>query len=241
MRVLCLCKKVFDYQSRLSVQGTQVLPENGKYIINPFDEIAVEEAVRLKEAGLVSEIVALSVGIDEQPIRYALSMGCDRGVLIRSDEYSDPQVVSKLIVDYVSKNDFKLLLCGKQAIDTDSGQIPGRVAGILSWRLLSYASKIQLQPDCVVVEKEVDKGIEVIKAPLPAVITVDLRLNTPRLPPLPAVLKAKSKPLDVIQPEISYESQLFVLHHDIPKRERKKQVVKTVDEFYSILKEVLPR
>ncbi|MCS6961752.1 MAG: electron transfer flavoprotein subunit beta/FixA family protein [Deltaproteobacteria bacterium] len=239
MRILCLCKRVLDYQTRLTISGTQVISDNGKFILNPFDEIAVEEAVRLKESGVASELVALSVGSDEQPVRYALSMGCDKGILIKSEETSDPVYVSSVIADYIKNQVFDLVLCGKQAIDTDSGQIPGRIAGLLNWPFVAYASKITCNQNNIIVEKEVDQGIEVVETPLPAIVTVDLRLNTPRFPPLPAVLKAKSKPLEVITTDMLSNPSVTVMSLSIPSKERKRQVVDNVDDFLKILSQAL--
>ncbi|MCS6893511.1 MAG: electron transfer flavoprotein subunit beta/FixA family protein [Deltaproteobacteria bacterium] len=239
MEVLCLAKRVLDYQSKLSISDMRVLSESGRYILNPFDEIAIEEAVRWKEKGLVNKIIVLSVGEDEQAIRYGLSMGADCGVLIKTPEVNDPLFVSKTIFNYCKGRDFKIILAGKQAIDTDSGQIPARVASLLNWPFIPYASKIDIYDSTVVVEKEVDKGIEVVSARIPCVITVDLRLNTPRFPPLPAVLKAKQKPVDVVQPDFEAGQVIEIQSLQIPTKVRQRRQTTSVSEFVDEIKKIL--
>jgi electron transfer flavoprotein beta subunit len=185
--------------------GSGVELANVKMSMNPFDEIAVEEAVRLKEKGVVTEIVAVSIGPvkSQETIRTALSMGADRGILVETPEGAtiEPLAVAKLLKGVVDAEQPKFIILGKQAIDDDSNQTGQMLAALLNWPQATFASKIAIEGEGASVTREVDGGLETIKIKLPAIITTDLRLNEPRYPSLPNIMKAKKKPLDAKKPE----------------------------------------
>jgi electron transfer flavoprotein beta subunit len=203
MKVLVPVKRVVDYNVKIRVKsdGTGVELANVKMSMNPFDEIAIEEAVRLKEKGIVTEIVAVSVGPtkSQETIRTALSMGADRGVLIETDEGAtiEPLAVAKLLKALIAAEQPKLVIMGKQAIDDDCNQTGQMLASLLNWPQATYASKILIEGDAAHITREVDGGLETLKMTLPAIVTTDLRLNEPRYPSLPNIMKAKKKPLDI--------------------------------------------
>ncbi len=207
MKVLVAVKRVVDFNVKIRVKsdGSGVELANVKMSMNPFDEIAVEEAVRLKEKGVVTEIVAVSVGPtkSQETIRTALSMGADRGILVETPEGAtvEPLAVAKLLKGVIDAEQPKFIILGKQAIDDDSNQTGQMLAALLGWPQATYASKIAIEGEGASVTREVDGGLETIKIKLPAIITTDLRLNEPRYPSLPNIMKAKKKPLDVKKPE----------------------------------------
>ena len=206
MKVLVAVKRVVDFNVKIRVKsdGSGVELANLKMSMNPFDEIAVEEAVRLKEKGLVTEIVAVSIGPtkSQETIRTALSMGADRGLLIETPDGSaiEPLTVAKLLKGAVEAEQPKFIILGKQAIDDDCNQTGQMLAALLGWPQATFASKIAIEGEAALVTREVDGGLETIKVKLPAVITTDLRLNEPRYPSLPNIMKAKKKPLEVKKP-----------------------------------------
>jgi electron transfer flavoprotein beta subunit len=206
MKVLVAVKRVVDFNVKIRVKsdGSGVELANVKMSMNPFDEIAVEEVVRLKEKGQVTEIVAVSIGPtkSQETIRTALSMGADRGVLIETPEGEavEPLTVAKLLKGVVEAESPKFIILGKQAIDDDCNQTGQMLAALLGWPQATFASKLVIEGDSASVTREVDGGLETIKIKLPAVITTDLRLNEPRYPSLPNIMKAKKKPLDVKKP-----------------------------------------
>jgi electron transfer flavoprotein beta subunit len=205
MKALVAVKRVVDFNVRVRVKsdGSGVELANVKMSMNPFDEIAVEEALRLKEKGIVTEVVAVSVGPAkaQETIRTALSMGADRGVLIETPEgVIEPLAVAKLLKGVIEAEAPKLVILGKQAIDDDCNQTGQMLAALLGWPQATFASKLVLDGDTAVVTREVDGGLETIKLKLPAIVTTDLRLNEPRYPSLPNIMKAKKKPLDVKKP-----------------------------------------
>jgi electron transfer flavoprotein beta subunit len=201
MKVLVAVKRVVDFNVKIRVKsdGSGVDLANVKMSMNPFDEIAVEEAVRLKEKGQVSEIVAVSIGPtkSQETIRTALSMGADRGLLIETPEGTvvEPLTVAKLLKGAIEAEQPKFIILGKQAIDDDCNQ-----TGQMGWPQATFASKIVIEGNAALVTREVDGGLETVKIKLPAVITTDLRLNEPRYPSLPNIMKAKKKPLEVKKP-----------------------------------------
>jgi len=203
MKVLVAVKRVIDYNVKIRVKADNsgVETANVKFSMNPFDEIAVEEAVRLKEAGKVSEIVVVSMGPSQaqETIRTALAMGADRGILVQTDDELQPLAVAKLLKAIVAKEDPKLVVLGKQAIDDDSNQTGQMLAALLGWPQGTFASKVELG-DKAVVTREVDGGLETVALALPAVVTTDLRLNEPRYASLPNIMKAKKKPIDTVAP-----------------------------------------
>jgi electron transfer flavoprotein beta subunit len=205
MKVLVAVKRVVDYNVKVRVKsdGTGVDIANVKMSMNPFDEIAVEEAVRLKEAGVVSEVVAVSCGIaqTQETLRTALAIGADRAVLIESSEELQPLAVAKLLKALVGKEQPSLLILGKQAIDDDSNQTGQMLAALAGLPQATFSSKVVVADGKATVSREIDGGAETLSLKLPAVITTDLRLNEPRYVTLPNIMKAKKKPLETIKPE----------------------------------------
>ena len=209
MKVLVPVKRVIDYnvKARVKADQTGVDLANVKMSMNPFDEIAVEEAVRLKEgkehhaAGTAAEIVVVSIGVTQaqETIRTALAMGADRGILIQSDADLEPLAVAKLLKAVVDEEKPDLVLMGKQSIDGDNNAVGQMLAALLDWPQATFASKVVIGDGKATVTREVDGGLQTLAASLPAVVTVDLRLNTPRYASLPNIMKAKKKPLDVKQ------------------------------------------
>jgi electron transfer flavoprotein beta subunit len=199
MKALVCVKRVIDYnvKPRVKADGTGVDLANVKMSMNPFDEIAVEEAIRLKEKGVVTEIVAVSVGPAkaQETLRTALAMGADRAILVTSEDDVEPLAVAKIIKGIADEEAPGLIITGKQAIDDDSNQVGQMVAALLGRPQGTFANEITVEGDSVVVKREVDGGLETVKLALPAVVTTDLRLNEPRYASLPNIMKAKSKPL----------------------------------------------
>ena len=204
MKALVSVKRVVDYNVKVRVKadGTGVETANVKMSMNPFDEIAVEEAVRLKEAGVVTEIVAVSAGAAacQETLRTALAIGADRAILVESDADLQPLAVAKLLKALCDKESPQLVILGKQAIDDDSNQTGQMLAALLGWPQATFASKVKVENGKATVTREVDGGLETIALKLPAVITTDLRLNEPRYVTLPNIMKAKKKPLDTVKP-----------------------------------------
>jgi electron transfer flavoprotein beta subunit len=205
MKVLVAVKRVVDYNVKIRVKsdGSGIDTAGVKMSMNPFDEIAVEEAVRLKEKGAATEIVAVSCGTaaSGETLRTALALGADRGVLVESDADLQPLAVAKLLKAVIDKEGAQLVILGKQAIDDDSNQTGQMLAALLGWSQATFASRVELRGDSAQVTREVDGGLETIAVKLPAVITTDLRLNEPRYVTLPNIMKAKKKPLDTLKPE----------------------------------------
>ena len=204
MKVLVAVKRVVDYNVKVRVKpdGSGVDTANVKMSMNPFDEIAVEEAVRMKEKGVVTEIVAVSCGIAgaQETLRTALALGADRAILVETDVELQPLAVAKLLKAIVDKEQPKVVLLGKQAIDDDSNQTGQMLAALLGWPQGCFASKIDIAGDRATIKREVDGGLETIEAALPVVVTTDLRLNEPRYATLPNIMKAKKKPLENTTP-----------------------------------------
>ena len=205
MKVLVAVKRVVDYNVKIRVKpdGSGVDTANVKMSMNPFDEIAVEEAIRLKEKGVATEIVAVSCGIAacQETLRTALAIGADRAILVESDSELQPLAVAKLLKALVDKEQPQLVILGKQAIDDDANQVGQMLAALLGWPQATFASKVDIAPGKATVKREIDGGLETLEMPLPLVITTDLRLNEPRYATLPNIMKAKKKPLEVIKPD----------------------------------------
>jgi electron transfer flavoprotein beta subunit len=204
MKVLVPVKRVVDYNVKVRVKpdGSGVDLANVKMSMNPFDEIAVEEAVRLKEKGVATEIVAVSCGVAacQETLRTALALGADRAILVETDVELQPLAVAKLLKALVDKEAPRLVVCGKQAIDDDANQTGQMLAALLGWAQATSASKLDIAGDRATIKREVDGGLETIEAALPLVVTADLRLNEPRYATLPNIMKAKKKPLEVLAP-----------------------------------------
>jgi electron transfer flavoprotein beta subunit len=205
MKVLVTVKRVIDpyVKVRVKADGSGVETANVKMSINPFCEIACEQAVRMKEAGVVTEIVAVSVGTmqSQETLRTAMAMGADRGILVETDSEVQPLAVAKVMKAIVEKENPKLVIMGKQAIDDDSNQSGQMVAALLGWPQAAFVSKIAVNGDSADCTREIDGGLEKVTVRLPAVVTADLRLNEPRYVTLPNIMKAKKKPLEVIKPD----------------------------------------
>ncbi len=205
MRVLVAVKRVIDPNVKVRVKADQsgVETANVKMAMNPFDEIAVEEAIRLKEAGTASEVVAVSIGAQpvQETIRTALAMGADRGLHVVTDETIQPLSAAKLLKAVVDREAPQIMILGKQAVDDDSGQTGQMLAGLLGWCQATFASKVVIGDGTAEITREVDGGLEVLAVKLPAVVTTDLRLNEPRYASLPNIMKAKKKPIEQMTPE----------------------------------------
>jgi electron transfer flavoprotein beta subunit len=205
MKVLVPVKRVVDYNVKVRVKsdGTGVDIANVKMSMNPFDEIAVEEAVRLKEKGVVTEIIAVSCGVTQcqETLRTAMAIGADRAILVETDVELQPLAVAKLLKALVDKEQPGLVILGKQAIDDDCNQTGQMLAALADLPQATFASKVELTADAVTVSREVDGGSETLKLSLPAIVTTDLRLNEPRYVTLPNIMKAKKKPLEVVKPD----------------------------------------
>ena len=205
MKVLVPIKRVVDanVKVRVKADGSGVELANVKMAMNPFDEIAVEEAVRLKEAGAATEIVAVSCGLQacQETLRTALALGADRAILVESDADLQPLAVAKLLKAIVGKESPQLVIMGKQAIDDDNNQTGQMLAALLGWPQATFASKVKLEGGGAQVTREVDGGLETVAIKLPAVVTTDLRLNEPRYVTLPNIMKAKKKPLETLKPD----------------------------------------
>ncbi|MFC1458398.1 electron transfer flavoprotein subunit beta/FixA family protein [Microvirga arabica] len=205
MKLLVCVKRVVDYNVKIRVKpdGSGVELANIKMSMNPFDEIAVEEAVRLKEQGKATEIVAVSIGPQQagETIRTALAMGADRGILVKTDAAVEPLAVAKILAKVVEQEKPDLIIMGKQAIDDDSNQTGQMLAALLGWPQGTFAFKVNVGEGSVDVTREVDGGLQTVGLKLPAIVTTDLRLNEPRYASLPNIMKAKKKPLDETSPE----------------------------------------
>ena len=223
MKVVVAIKRVVDHNVKIRVKndGAGVDLSNVKMSINPFDEIAVEEAIRLREAGAVDEVVAVTVGPApaQDVLRTALAMGADRAILIKAEETVEPLNVAKLLKGVVEAEEPGLMLLGKQAIDDDCNQTGQMLSALLGWSQATFASKIVLKGDGAQVTREVDGGLQIVEVSLPAIVTVDLRLNSPRYASLPNIMKAKKKPLDEKTPEdygVTIRARLEVLKTEEP-------------------------
>ncbi|MES2258493.1 MAG: electron transfer flavoprotein subunit beta/FixA family protein [Pseudomonadota bacterium] len=204
MKALVAVKRVVDYNVKVRVKsdGSGVELGNVKMAMNPFDEIAVEEATRLKEAGALGEVVAVSCGVAQcqETLRTAMAMGADRGILVESDADLQPLAVAKLLKAVADREQPQLIILGKQAIDDDCNQTGQMLAALLGWPQATFASKLRIEGGKASVTREVDGGLETLELTLPAVVTTDLRLNEPRYVTLPNIMKAKKKPLDTVKP-----------------------------------------
>ena len=243
MKALVAVKRVVDYNVKVRVKadGSDVDIGNVKMSMNPFDEIAVEEAVRLKEAGKISEIVAVSLGEKkcEDTLRTALAMGADRAVHVETDAVLEPLTVAKLLKAVAEKEQPQLLLLGKQAIDDDANQTAQMLAALLNAPQATFASKVALAGDKVVVQREIDGGIEEVALKLPAVISTDLRLNEPRFVKLPNIMAAKKKPLEKCTPAdlgVDTALRIEVLKYAEPKARQAGVKVADVAELVAKLK-----
>jgi electron transfer flavoprotein beta subunit len=243
MIVLVAVKRVVDYNVKVRVNSdkTGVDTANVKMSINPFDEIAIEEAIRLKENGVVTEIVAVSIGPAQaqETIRTALATGADRGILVQTDTETQPLAVAKILKALVDREAPQIVLLGKQAIDDDSNQTGQMLAALTGWGQGTFASKIEISDGTALVTREIDTGLETVKLNLPAIITTDLRLNEPRYASLPNIMKAKKKPIDVLTPDalgVDTAPRLVTLKVEEPRGRQAGIKLKTVAELVDKLK-----
>ena len=243
MKILVPVKRVVDYNVKIRVKtdGSGVELANVKMSMNPFDEIAVEEALRLKEAGKASEIVCISIGPAQasETIRTGLAMGADRGILVKTDTAPEPLAVAKILNAVVEAEQPGLVILGKQAIDDDSNQTGQMLAALLGWPQGTFASKIVIDGDAIVVTREVDGGLQTVRLKAPAIVTTDLRLNEPRYASLPNIMKAKKKPIDEKTPGdygVDTKPRLEVLKTVEPPRRKAGVKVASVADLVGKLK-----
>ncbi|MBI2715097.1 MAG: electron transfer flavoprotein subunit beta/FixA family protein [Rhizobiales bacterium] len=244
MKILVPVKRVVDFNVKIRVKpdGSGVELANIKMSMNPFDEIAVEEAIRLKEAGKATEIVAVSIGPQQasETIRTALAMGADRGILVKTEGAVEPLAVAKILKAVVDAEKPGLVILGKQAIDDDSSQTGQMLAALLGWAQGTFASKLTIEGDSVTVIREVDGGLQTVKLKMPAIISTDLRLNEPRYASLPNIMKAKKKPIDDKTPEaygVDIKPRLQVLKTTEPPGRKSGVKVASVAELVAKLKD----
>jgi electron transfer flavoprotein beta subunit len=243
MKVLVPVKRVVDYNVKIRVKsdGSGVELANVKMSMNPFDEIAIEEAIRLKEAGKATEIIAVSIGPAQaqETIRTALAMGADRGILVKVDDLVEPLSVAKILKGIVDAEQPELVILGKQAIDDDANQTGQMLAALLGWSQATFASKVEIGDGKAKVTHEVDGGLQVIEVKLPAIVTTDLRLNQPRYASLPNIMKAKKKQLDektAADYGVDTKARLKVVKTEEPGGRKAGVKVKTVQELVAALK-----
>lgn len=243
MKVLVAVKRVVDYNVKIRVKsdGSGVELTNVKMSMNPFDEIAVEEALKLKEAGKVSEVVVVSIGPAQaqETLRTALAMGADRAILVKNDDVVEPLAVAKILKGVVEAEQPQLVVLGKQAIDDDANQTGQMLSALLGWAQATFASEVQLSDTSANVTREVDGGLQTIEIKLPAIITTDLRLNQPRYASLPNIMKAKKKPLDEKTPAdygVDTAPRLKILKTEEPSGRKAGVKVASVAELVDKLK-----
>jgi len=243
LKILVPVKRVVDYNVKVRVKSDNsgVELDNVKMSMNPFDEIAVEEALRLKEKGVATEVIAISIGVSQvqETIRNALAMGADSGIFVEVNETLEPLNIAKIISSVAKKENIDLMILGKQAIDDDMNATSQMVAALLNWPQATFASKIEIVDKIAKVGREVDGGIENIEVNLPAVISTDLRLNEPRYASLPNIMKAKKKPINEIKINdlgIDINQRLDILKVEEPSKRQSGIMLKTIEELVDKLK-----
>ena len=243
LKILVPVKRVVDYNVKVRVKSdnTGVELDNVKMSMNPFDEIAVEEALRLKEKGIANEVIAISIGASQvqETIRNALAMGADSGIFVELNESFEPLNIAKIIASIAKKENIDLIILGKQAIDDDMNATGQMIAALLNWPQATFASKVEIAEKKAVISREVDGGIENLEIAMPAVISTDLRLNEPRYASLPNIMKAKKKPINEIKIEelnVEIKQRLDVLKVEEPSKRQSGIMVKTVEELVEKLK-----
>ncbi len=248
MKILVPVKRVIDYNVKVRVNSDNsgVDLSNVKMSMNPFDEIALEEAIRIKESGKASEIIAVSIGVQQsqETLRTALAMGADRAILIEAtdnvNQDIEPLTVAKILAKIIQEEEPRLILCGKQAIDNDMNATGQMISAITGWSQATFASKIELEDETALVTREVDGGLQTIEVKLPTIISVDLRLNEPRYASLPNIMKAKRKPLDIRSPDalkVTVENRLKIISTTAPAERSAGIKVETIEELVEKLKE----
>ena len=243
MKILVPVKRVIDYNVKVRVKpdNSGVELANVKMSMNPFDEIAVEQALRIKEASQADEVIAISVGVQEaqDTIRTALAMGADRGILVKTEQDIEPLSVAKILKSIIEKESPGLVILGKQAIDDDCNQTGQMLSALLDWPQSTFVSNLELKDKKIVSVREVDGGLEHMQASLPAIVTVDLRLNEPRYASLPNIMKAKRKPLEELTPEdlgVETKKRLAVVKVEDPPSREAGVILGSVDELVDKLK-----
>ena len=243
MIILVAVKRVVDYNVRVrpTADQTGVEISNAKMSMNPFDEIAIEEAIRLKEAGVASEVVVVSFGVKQcqETIRTALAMGADRGVFVETDVDLQSLAVAKLLKEIVNRENPSLVIMGKQAIDDDANQTGQMLAALLNWGQGTFACDVKVESETAIVAREIDGGLQTVSLKLPAVVTTDLRLNEPRYAKLPDIMKAKKKPLEILTPEdlgVDVSARLKLLKVSEPPRREAGVIVNDVAELMDKLR-----
>ncbi|MCD8520163.1 MAG: electron transfer flavoprotein subunit beta/FixA family protein [Alphaproteobacteria bacterium] len=243
MKVLVPVKRVVDYNVKVRAKSDQsgVDIANVKMSLNPFDEIAVEEAIRLKESGKVTEIVVITIGPEkaQEQLRTAMAVGADRGILVKTDDNVEPLAVAKTLKYFIDKEQPNLVIMGKQAIDGDYNQTGQMLAALMGWPQATFASKVELSADKAKVTREIDGGLETLEINLPGIITTDLRLNEPRYAKLPDIMAAKKKPLDVVEPAetgVDFKPRLSIVKVTDPAKRQGGVKVGSIDELVEKLK-----
>lgn len=242
MKILVPIKRVIDAYVKVRIKSDDSGVEDNKMSINPFDDIAIEEAVRLKEKNIATEVILVSVGDSsvQETLRHGLALGADRAIHLHSDECFDSLNVAKLLRHVVMKESASLVIMGKQAIDNDNGQTGQMLAGLLDWPQHTFASKVEYSDEQLTVTREIDGGLETLVSKLPAVVTTDLRLNEPRYATLPNIMKAKRKPIDLINVDdldLSLSAHFEVLSYKAPLERKAGEILGCVDELVERLKE----
>jgi electron transfer flavoprotein beta subunit len=244
MKILVPIKRVPDYEAKVKVKadGSGIETQDIKWIVNPFDEIAVEEALKIKESGKATEVVVATIGPEDasQQLRYAMAMGADSGVHVKTDAWVDSDTASKIIAEIFKKGGYGLVIMGKQSIDSDASQTPQLLATRLKIGQACFASKVVLDGEMATVTREVDGGLETIKVKMPAVISTDLRLNQPRYASLPGIMKAKKKPLEEVSLEslgVSLAPKIKVVKMSPPPKRQGGKKVDSVEALVKALKE----
>ncbi|MEE9314494.1 MAG: electron transfer flavoprotein subunit beta/FixA family protein [Rhizobiaceae bacterium] len=243
MKIIVPVKRVVDYNVKIRVKGdgSGVELANVKMSMNPFDEIAIEEALRLREAGTATEVIAVSIGPQQsqETIRTALAMGADRGILVKNDDLVEPLAVAKILKAIVDEEKPDLVILGKQAIDDDANQTGQMLSALLGWSQATFASKVEISGKSAIVTREVDGGLQTIKVSLPLIVTTDLRLNEPRYASLPNIMKAKKKPMDEKAPAdygVDTSPRLKIVDTQEPPKRQAGVIVADVAELVDKLK-----
>lgn len=244
MKILVGVKRVVDYNVRIQVKadGSGVATDGVKMSMNPFDEIAVEEALRIKEAGKAEEVVAVTIGpkVCQEQLRTALAMGADRAIHVETDDEIQPLTGARILKAVADKEEPQIVLLGKQAIDDDNNQTAQMLAGLSHWPQATFASEVVIEDNTAQVTREIDSGLETLSVDLPAVISVDLRLNEPRYVKLPNIMKAKRKPIETLtlaELNVEVAPSVTVLKTSAPAKREAGIKVESVDELVTILKE----
>ena len=244
MKILVPVKRVPDYEAKIKIKsdGSDIETDGIKWILNPFDEIAVEEALKVRESGKAEEVIVVTIGPDDAvtQMRYAMAMGADRGIHVKHDGFIDSDLASRILAEVYKKDDYGFVIMGKQSIDSDANQTGQLMAARLSLPQATFASMLELEDGAAIITREVDGGLETIKIPTPCIITTDLRLNEPRYAPLPGIMKAKKKPVEELTlADLGVEDTTTIKINKMspPPARQAGRKVENVDELMKALKE----